>query len=223
MAPPGSFDFDLVVIGGGPGGSTAAALARQRGLKVLVVEKEQFPRFHIGESLLPMGNEIMRETGVWPKLEALGAIRKYGALFYSANGEATKEIIFADGLVPGLEYTYQVERAKFDHLLLEHAREVGAEVRERTRATALEAIAGGHRRPPGDRRRGGGDGHHALGARRERPGQSPHVRAEARPGPPPCSLGASRSSPIFAALSTGRPDGPPATRSPSGSTTAGSG
>src|SRR5580692_5331117 len=132
------FDFDLVVIGGGPGGSTAAARARQAGLKVLVVEKEQFPRFHIGESLLPMGNGIMRETGVWPKLEALGAVRKYGALFFSDNGRAAKEIIFADGLVPGLEYTYQVERAKFDQLLLEHAREVGAEVRERTRATALE-------------------------------------------------------------------------------------
>jgi flavin-dependent dehydrogenase len=139
------FDFDLVVIGGGPGGSTAASVARQQGLKVLVVEREQFPRFHIGESLLPMGNAIMRETGAWPKLEALGAIRKYGALFFSANGEAAKEIIFADGLVPGLEYTYQVDRAKFDQLLLENAESLGAEVRFRTRATALEPIPGGHR------------------------------------------------------------------------------
>ena len=139
------FDFDLVVIGGGPGGSAAAALARQRGWKVLVVEKEQFPRFHIGESLLPMGNGILRETGAWPKLEAAGCIRKYGALFYSANGAAAKEIIFADGLVPGLEYTYQVDRAQFDQLLLEHARSLGAEVRMRTRATALESVPGGHR------------------------------------------------------------------------------
>ncbi len=139
------FDFDLVVIGGGPGGSTAAARARQAGLKVLVVEREQFPRFHIGESLLPMGNGIMRETGAWPKLEAAGCIRKYGALFFSANGDAAKEIIFADGLVPGLDYTYQVDRAKFDQLLLEHAGSLGAEVRMRTKATALEAIPGGHR------------------------------------------------------------------------------
>ena len=109
------------------------------------MEREQFPRFHIGESLLPMGNAIMRETGAWPKLEALGGVRKYGALFYSANGQATKEIIFADGLIPGLEYTYQVDRAKFDDMLLEHARGLGAEVRTRTRATGLEPRPGGHR------------------------------------------------------------------------------
>jgi flavin-dependent dehydrogenase len=139
------FDFDLVVIGGGPGGSTAGAIACQRGLKVLVVEREQFPRFHIGESLLPMANDIFRETGVWPKVEAMGGVRKNGALFFSANGEARKEIIFADGLIPGLDYTYQVERSKFDQVLLEHTRSLGAEVRFQTRATALETIPGGHR------------------------------------------------------------------------------
>jgi flavin-dependent dehydrogenase len=72
-------------------------------------------------------------------------VRKNGALFFSANGEARKEIIFADGLIPGLDYTYQVERSKFDHVLLEHARGLGAEVRFQTRATALETVPGGHR------------------------------------------------------------------------------
>jgi len=139
-----TFDHDLIVIGGGPGGSTAAAFARKAHMKVLVVEKEEFPRFHIGESLLPMGNGILRETGAWPKIEAGGFVRKYGALFFSANGEARKEIIFADGLVPGLDYTYQVDRARFDALLLDHARSLGAEVLMRTRAAALETIPGGH-------------------------------------------------------------------------------
>src|SRR5579859_2283640 len=131
-------DFDVMIIGGGPGGSTAAAFARQYGLKVLVVEKEQFPRFHIGESLLPMGNAILRETGAWPKLEAAGFIHKYGAAFFLSNARAKTEIDFAEGLVPDLDYAFQVERAKFDTLLLDHARELGAEVLVRTLARSVE-------------------------------------------------------------------------------------
>ena len=133
-----AYDFDVIIIGGGPGGSTAAAFARQHDLKVLVVEKEQFPRFHIGESLLPMGNSILRETGVWPKLEAAGFVRKYGAAFFLSNARAMTEIIFAEGLVPDLDCAFQVERAKFDTLLLDHARELGAEVRVRTLARTVE-------------------------------------------------------------------------------------
>ncbi len=135
----------MVVVGGGPGGSTAAAFCRLQGFRTLVVEKEQFPRFHIGESLLPMGNALMREIGVWPKLEAAGFIRKYGAAFLLANGQAETEIRFTDSLVPGLDYTYQVERAKFDGLLLEHARELGAEVRFQTTVRAVKTAEGVHR------------------------------------------------------------------------------
>lgn len=133
-----AYDFDMIIIGGGPGGSTAAAFARQHDLKVLVVEKEQFPRFHIGESLLPMGNAILRETGAWPKLEAAGFVRKHGAAFFLANARAMTEIDFAEGLMPDLDFTFQVERARFDTLLLDHARELGAEVLVRTLATAVE-------------------------------------------------------------------------------------
>lgn len=138
-------DYELLIIGGGPAGSCAAALARQKNLRTLVVEKCAFPRFRIGESLLPAGNAILRETGAWPKIEAAGFIRKNGALFYLANGTATKEVDFSTSLVPGLDYTYQVERAKFDGLLLDHARSLGAEVWMEAGVHRLSSEADRHR------------------------------------------------------------------------------
>lgn len=132
-------DFDLLVIGGGPGGSSAAALARLKGMSVCLAEKEEFPRFHIGESLLPMGNAVLRESGAWPKVESAGFVRKFGAEFMLADGSEGKEIVFADGYIPGLESTFQVERATFDSLLLEHARSLGADVRTATTVRALSA------------------------------------------------------------------------------------
>lgn len=138
-------DYDLLVIGGGPAGSCAAARARQHGLRTLVVEKCAFPRFRIGESLLPAGNRILRETGAWPKVEAAGFIPKFGAEFHLADGSASKKVDFSKGLVPGLESTFQVERARFDGVLLDHARELGAEIRLQTAVRTLEAVAGGHR------------------------------------------------------------------------------
>ncbi|HTJ77812.1 MAG TPA: NAD(P)/FAD-dependent oxidoreductase [Rariglobus sp.] len=140
-----AYDYDVLVIGGGPAGSCAAWRTQHEGLRTLVVEKEEFPRFRIGESLLPHGNALLRETGVWPKIEKAGFIDKYGASFYLSNGLAHKEVIFERALVPGLEKTYQVERAKFDAILLDHAREAGAEVR--TRATVRSVSVGheGHR------------------------------------------------------------------------------
>ncbi len=140
-----SFDHDVLIIGGGPSGSTAAAYARQAGFSVCVVERERFPRFRIGESLLPHGNDLMRESGVWPKVEQAGFIKKTGALFLLANGQAEKEIMFIQGLVPGLDQTYQVERARFDQLLLEHAASLGADVVQPATVRAVTAIEGGFR------------------------------------------------------------------------------
>jgi flavin-dependent dehydrogenase len=139
------FDYDVLVIGGGPAGSCAAAGARQHGLRTLVVEKCEFPRFHIGESLLPAGNRVLREIGVWPKIQAAGFIPKYGAEFHRAEGDEVKKIVFSESFIPGLDSAYQVERARFDRVLLDHARELGAEVRMRTSVNSLETHAGVHR------------------------------------------------------------------------------
>ncbi len=139
------YDYDVLVIGGGPAGSNAAWRTRGAGLSTLVVEKDAFPRFRIGESLLPHGNALLRETGVWPKIERAGFIEKYGASFHLSNGAADKHVVFSQALVPGLEKTYQVERAKFDALLLDHAREAGAEVHTQTIVRAVTAEGEGHR------------------------------------------------------------------------------
>lgn len=136
--------YDLLIIGAGPAGSAAATFARQAGLCTLVVEKETFPRFRIGESLLPHGNALLREMGVWPRVAAAGFTEKYGAFFRSGSGTATREILFDRGLVPGLEMTYQVDRAHFDTLLLEHARELGAEVRLATTVRSVDSSADSH-------------------------------------------------------------------------------
>jgi flavin-dependent dehydrogenase len=138
-------EYDVLIVGGGPGGSCAAAFARQRNFRTLLVEKCEFPRFRIGESMLPMSNAILRETGAWPKIEAAGFVPKYGALFVLSNGSATKEVDFRESLVPGLESTYQVERSRFDALLLERARELGTEVRMQTTVRAILSDGGLHR------------------------------------------------------------------------------
>ena len=77
--------YDVVIIGCGPGGSAAATFLAREGRRVLVLEKEQFPRFHIGESLLPYNHALFRDMGVMPLLESAGFIRKFGAQFHLSN------------------------------------------------------------------------------------------------------------------------------------------
>lgn len=122
--------FDALIIGGGPGGSTAATFLAQAGCRVLLLEKEIFPRFHIGESLLPYNRGIFREMGVLPKLEAAGLIKKTGAQFHLGNGTGSLFLVFRNGQFTRHAEAFQVERSTFDHLLLKHAQECGAEVRE---------------------------------------------------------------------------------------------
>jgi flavin-dependent dehydrogenase len=120
---------DVVVIGGGPGGSTAATLLARRGYKVIALEKAHHPRFHIGESLLPMNLPVFERLGVLDKVRALGVF-KPGADFEADNerGYNTYACARASGQSP--PHAYQVWRQDFDKMLYDHARESGADARE---------------------------------------------------------------------------------------------
>jgi flavin-dependent dehydrogenase len=120
---------DVIVAGGGPAGSTVAGRLAQRGVRALVLEKERFPRFHLGESLLPMSLTVFDALGVTPKLDA-SLIRKHGARF--VKGDTGDEVVFkfANAVRSGHPFAFQGPRAEIDQVLLEHAAELGADVRE---------------------------------------------------------------------------------------------
>lgn len=135
-SPSTSPPYDVIIIGGGPAGSTAATTLAKAGRRVLVLEKMKFPRFHIGESLLPYNRRIFDELGVWDKIASAGFMTKRGAQFLMGNGDQKVRLDFSKGSFTAYPQAVQVERSKFDDLLLKHSRECGAEVREE--ATVLE-------------------------------------------------------------------------------------
>ena len=120
---------DVAVIGGGPAGSTAATLLARQGYKVIALEKAQHPRFHIGESLLPMNLPIFERLGVLDKVRAIGVF-KPGADFEANNERGYNTYAFARAIGNSPPHAYQVWRQDFDAMLYRHARECGADARE---------------------------------------------------------------------------------------------
>lgn len=135
--------YDAIIIGGGPGGSTAGSALAKAGKKVLILERERFPRFHVGESLIPYGNDELRAIGVWDKLTNGSFMPKLGAEFVMGNSSAVIRILFGRYLAPGYAQTFQVERSRFDNLLLEHAMSLGCEVWQETRVQSATVSDGG--------------------------------------------------------------------------------
>jgi flavin-dependent dehydrogenase len=122
-------DYDVITIGGGPGGAAASTLLAQRGYKVLLLERSRTPRFKIGESLMPATYWTLERMGVLPRMQASHFPKKYSVQFYNKRGKASVPFYFTETDPSKSSQTWQVLRSEFDALLLDNARETGVEIR----------------------------------------------------------------------------------------------
>lgn len=130
--------YDVAIIGGGPAGSTAAALLARAGRRVIVFEREKFPRFHIGESLLPFSMKAFTRLGLHEKFLRAGFMKKFGGEIIGACSENGTKFYFKDGYRSQTDHAYQVARGDFDKVLLDHAAECGAKVHEQASVSRIE-------------------------------------------------------------------------------------
>jgi flavin-dependent dehydrogenase len=128
-----SADADVVVIGGGPAGSTASTLIAERGYRVELFERDRFPRFHIGESLIPETYWVLERLGMLPKMRQSPFVKKHSVQFVSAAGKQSAPFYFRDNKPHECSQTWQVVRSEFDQMMLENARERGVRVHEGVR------------------------------------------------------------------------------------------
>ena len=139
-APGADLQCDVLVIGGGPAGSTVGALLARQGHDVLVIDKDAHPRFHIGESLLPANLPLFDKLGVADEIRAIG-VQKFAAEFMSPWHSHKQAFQFADAWDKTMPYAYQVRRSEFDHILLRNAERSGARVMERSRIESINLDA----------------------------------------------------------------------------------
>src|SRR5262245_532228 len=136
-------ETDVIVIGGGPAGSTASPLIAQRGRKVELVEREKFPRLHIGESLIPQTYFVLERLNMLPKMKKSHFVKKYSVQFVNQKGKLSEPFYFIDNKPHESSQTWQVRRSEFDQKLLENSREHGVNVHEGVRV--LEVLFEGQR------------------------------------------------------------------------------
>ncbi|HYG74102.1 MAG TPA: NAD(P)/FAD-dependent oxidoreductase [Planctomycetota bacterium] len=129
--------YDVIIIGAGPAGSSAAAVLAEHGHKVLVIEREKFPRYHIGESLLPFTYFPLKRIGMIEKMRNSPFIKKFSVQFVGRSGKASLPFYFFTRYEQDVAQTWQVLRSEFDQMLMENAREKGAEVIEETNVREL--------------------------------------------------------------------------------------
>src|SRR5687767_11901079 len=134
---------DVVVIGGGPAGSTCSTLLAQQGLKVELYERERFPRFHIGESLIPETYWVLERLNMLPKMRASRFVKKYSVQFVNASGKLSAPFYFWDNKPHECSQTWQVVRSEFDKMMLDNAREHGVDVHEGVRVVDVLADSNG--------------------------------------------------------------------------------
>jgi flavin-dependent dehydrogenase len=129
--------FDTIVIGAGPAGSAAAAMLAEQGLRVVMLEREKFPRYHIGESLIPFTTLPLKRLGLLDKMRQSEFVKKHSVQFVSPSGKASQPFYFATRYEAEIAQTWQVLRSEFDQMLMEHARAKGALVLEETTVKEL--------------------------------------------------------------------------------------
>lgn len=130
--------YQCVVVGGGPAGSTVAALVAQAGFSTLLVEREEMPRFHVGESLMPETYWTLQRLGVLEKMKRSNFVKKFSVQFVTSSGKESAPFFFKEHDPRDCSQTWQVERADFDHMLFQNAADKGADCHDKTRVLDLQ-------------------------------------------------------------------------------------